>query len=419
MKYLASNIVERAFDLSDLKNTDFLSHNEIQEYLNDAWKGVYQWLINKGDKQFVKEIYLGGYSFGTYTEYKIPVDLYQILSLKEAQSGRIIPRHSESESINSNTYEIVNDRIRLYGVTANQLILTYYTTPVYITYPDRNLYPTINTTTLSSAGNAVLYSNGSIYNIVTGEALGAITITAGRTYVLGNGHVFSYSGTNIKYENYNGGQISTSTVAYTPVTCYDRDFNVCYQTKNNNVYGSVIRNSKVIGSNPNHRKCLVVLRDAFIYQDDLGHLIVSDNINEVFTTTETYSGVSAIPFNDKSFIVGYNGEYHMITLDDDYSLVDTLLDHIDVFNPIGMMRYGLLANNGSEYSIISWWPDTEFNFPNELYISLIACDLACRFLTKQNADSTGLNNLYTNMQTQFMNMLSQDSNYSRITKVYR
>ena len=83
------------------------------------------------------------------------------------------------------------------------------------------------------------------------------------------------------------------------------------------------------------------------------------------------------------------------------------------------LKYGNLVTNFSDFKVVSAAEDTEFNFPNEIYIQLLACDLAIRYCMKMNADFTGLNNLYQTMQTTFMNTLSQDANYSRIINVYR
>ena len=84
MKYLASQIIERAERLADISNTDFLTYKEKGQYLQDAWTSVYQQLINKGDKQFVKEVELmnSGSSVGEWTEYELPDDLFQICSVK-------------------------------------------------------------------------------------------------------------------------------------------------------------------------------------------------------------------------------------------------------------------------------------------------------------------------------------------------
>lgn len=139
-RYTASQIIERALNLADLSNTDFLIHEELTRYINDAWTSVYNWLIKVGDTTFIKEaILVNPSTFNGYTEYELPEDLYIIKSIKNQMSGSLVPRHAESESINSGTYDIVNDRLRLYGVQSNPLLLTYWMTPTYISFPDKDV----------------------------------------------------------------------------------------------------------------------------------------------------------------------------------------------------------------------------------------------------------------------------------------
>ena len=81
------------------------------------------------------------------------------------------------------------------------------------------------------------------------------------------------------------------------------------------------------------------------------------------------------------------------------------------------LKYGIVYYDGN-VKIKSLLPDTEFNFPNELYVEVLAASLAIRYAMKQNASVEGLNNLYENMKGQFLNSLSQDAGYTRITNVY-
>ena len=122
MIYTASEIVKRAFQLADIANTDYISHQEAVQYMNDSWLTAYQLVINAGDNIFTKEVDLmNASSFNDYTEYELPDDFYQLKSVKNKYTGSLITRHAESEGINSNSYEIVNDRLRLYGVAQNPL----------------------------------------------------------------------------------------------------------------------------------------------------------------------------------------------------------------------------------------------------------------------------------------------------------
>ena len=42
----ATKLVRRAKQIADISNTDFLNYEEDTEYLNSAWKNVYQTIIN-------------------------------------------------------------------------------------------------------------------------------------------------------------------------------------------------------------------------------------------------------------------------------------------------------------------------------------------------------------------------------------
>lgn len=194
MKYLTSQIIDRSKRLADIANTSFLTYEELEQYLQDSWTGVYQTMINKGIKAFTKEVELvnAGSAVGDWTEYEIPEDLFQICSLKNKISGSIVPRYAESESINSGSYEVVNNKIRLYGVVASPLLLTYWVVPTFLSFPDKDVEVGLNGTVISSAGNSVLYDTGAIVNVKNGETLGSVEIKEGYNYQLGNGHVVEH-----------------------------------------------------------------------------------------------------------------------------------------------------------------------------------------------------------------------------------
>ena len=100
MNYTSQQLIERAKKLADISNTDFLDYTELTQYINDSFTSVYSYLIGVGDTQFVKEVSLvSAGSIGNYTEYEIPDDMYIIKSIKNQNSGRLIPRYAESEGI--------------------------------------------------------------------------------------------------------------------------------------------------------------------------------------------------------------------------------------------------------------------------------------------------------------------------------
>lgn len=642
--YTAAQLVSRAKDLADIQNTDFLTHEENTRYLNDAWDTVYLWLINKGDSQFVKEVELMGQSVGEYTEFEIPHDLYIIKSIKNKYSGNLINRAAESEGINSGTYEVVNDRIRLYGVCTSPLMMTYWLNPLYITFPDKEVEVDLSASIIDSVGNTILDEDGNIINLVTGSTLGTIVLKDNAEYKLGNGHVFEIEnledtrhdvdvwtiGTSTLTSSFSTKDVSTyqkdsenvaigelhysinghrhyteaneehwyevrnttpltngiqyvydHTMGQTPTTKNAYDYSYCestatnisfttelfdevlnlYKVDGNYYYGNIddmqlVTDSDVWTWCEDHDEQFVpvwevtlkkyyyartmsasaITSDPYIVSStttdaSTGYLLAEEihgdsvqtayyspyyymvdagtgvnyldyNDNTIYSST-TYAGV--YPFKDSDGNVLYqlmeDSEYSspffmnrqllpdleegsypffIFKLKDYYLFYDEveksicvysadgsyeLVRHIegvdgiyaaedwdlqssfyltyidgtvnryvihDMFTPVveelelnmplginlAILKYGPLISNGTYKTIYSGIPDTEFNFPNELYISLLACDLAVRYAMKMNSETSGLNNLYQNMQTTFMNSLSQDADYPRIKNVY-
>lgn len=438
MKYTSKDIIERALSLADISNTDFLTHKELTQYLNDAWHTVFQWLINKGDSQFIHEVELeNGSGVGDWTEYSLPDDLYQIKSIKNKLTGSIVTRHSESQGINSGTYEVVNDKLRLYGVISQPLLLTYYAVPTFITFPDKDILSDLTGTVFSSAGNAVatvVDDTIAIKNIVTGETLGTFSLPE-PTFHLGNGHVvFDVSDgeeRSIQYWSYDGAVVSEYSVPLNATVSYflDEEYNVCFQILEDGKYGAPIRGSSFIMNS--------VLKFDSPFAFALDNLYFSGKVNDSKQYISVYDASEdefwddiPLPFNPKwayrtddydtkpAFIISDGTHYWLFIVNEaehslDYEDID--IKAMEIICPV---RYGLLTSNGTEATLKSVIPNTLMNFPNDLYFSLLACDLALRFAMKMNANTDGLNNLYQNMQTTFMNTLGQDAGYTRIQNVY-
>jgi hypothetical protein len=130
-----------------------------------------------------------------------------------------------------------------------------------------------------------------------------------------------------------------------------------------------------------------------------------------------YSLLDIAPLGNRTYLFTANkGQFLYVHINEDGTYEWDKLNTIGA--QIAPLEYGPLLYTG-EHTLKSAYPDTMFNFPNELYTQLLAADLASRFLMKMNADSSGVDNLYRTMQTTFMNNLSQDAGYTRITNIYR
>lgn len=429
-RYTAHQIIERALNLADIANTDFLTHKEQIQYLNDAWQTVYQWLINKGDKQFVKEVYLENAAASNgWTEYLIPSDLYQIKSLKNRITGDLILRQSESESINSGKYEIVNDRIRIYGNTNCPLLLTYWTTPTFITFPDKTIDVDINTNAIiSSCFDSVLLNDGNIINCRTGETVATLSLLEDAQYKLGAHYYIEETAEEYAVKDLDGNLLNTITKAENTTYNFfsNKRGNILYQTFTDSKYSSprrVVDNVEVY-SNDDYEESgypmfLANIDNYWIYNGTLSQIgIIDEETNEEFAIPYDYIPEKltiAQDFNNQPcfYVTDTKNDVYIYTWDADFNAeFDKLKLRPEIV--YANLRYGLLTPDG----LLSVMPDTELNFPNDLYFSLLACDLALRYCMKMNSNTDGLSNLYANMQTTFMNTLSQDSGYTRIRSVY-
>lgn len=384
MKYTAKRIIDRALSLADLTNTDFLSHQELTDYLNDSWKSLYQMFINQSDKQFVCETALK--QAGGISEYCLPDDLYQIHSLKDRISGRLYLRATVNAAPTQGTYEIVNNKLRLYGI-GGDLVLTYYKTPTYISIPDKTIKLSLEGNILSTSGNNILLNSGSIYNVITQEKIGEVTINEQEEkVVLCKGFVAYKMNINnehyILYTSYKGDELFFKKL--------DTDFTLLndgYYWYGNKVYFK----DKYVFDSENSDIYITVNKD----------IIPRSDIREIpmFNDQETFLSISDT--------IMYEGN----------DLTATKLD-IDYFDILGVVDYGYIVTDGTDKYLVSYIPDTCLNFPNNLYFELIAAECAMRFLLKQNGDISGIQNIYNNMANSYKNSLSQNGAYARITNIY-
>lgn len=432
MIYTASDIIKRALQMSDLSNTDFVSHEEHTHIINESWREFYQALINMNDAQFIKEVELmNGYG-GTndYTEYTLPNDLYQIRSVKNKYTGSIVTRHAESEGINSNSYEVVNDRLRLYGVAQNPLLLTYWATPTYISFPDKDLDVELPSgySIVSPAKDSVLLQNGDdfiIKNIKTNETISSFTIDnfTGTNVKLGNGHFTYVSGNNVYYADLTGNVIDEYD---NPNDCtyhffHDEDYNVCYQvTEDGGETWSYpfLMSTKLTDDT---QQILFMFYDHTVYNvstPTVAKIQVDDwaPIELPFTPTDVYDVVPLFDGKDSFIMLDQFNKIYRFVIEEDHIEMYQLNIKAPLF--YCLTAYGILTGNGSNYTLKSNIPETEFNFPNSLFASAIAASCGVKYCMKQNSSNEGLQALYDKYLFEYKNSLDQNSSYGRIQNVY-
>ena len=173
IKYKTSDILERASQLADLENSDFIGWNEKVNLLNESYRKLYQIAINNNDKYYLKKIKISELLRGVEqsraneTHYFLPSDFYQLCAIQTTENQTPLLRKSPSEPVGSRRYEIINEEVVIYGnADSESLDLCYYPIPLTLSTsaPDRKL-ESVQDTILDCNNNGFLCVNadGDVY----------------------------------------------------------------------------------------------------------------------------------------------------------------------------------------------------------------------------------------------------------------
>ena len=398
----ASKLVRRSLQIADIANTDFLNYEELTEYLNSSFKNVYQTIINYNLNVFTVDANL----VGAGGIYKLPWDCYQIKSVKNPYTGREIPRKADSESALGGNYEIVNDTIRL-GPSVGPVVITYWRKPFLLTFPDKTIEVSLDSTITykSSCKNSILYLDSDnlfhIYNCLSDSDLKIesteLIYNASNIYVLGNSCIIEKTNSTVNVYNFNGKKIGEDSWAT------DANFIL---SDDGLVYYGITSGEKFyiyypLNTNP--------IKEMQLNEDTESVICIDNEFYQL-----PYENVVPIGiFDNRPAYTDFDRNLHLINPDG-----SEIIEHIDipVIGGAVPLQYGFLGIDGKLYSNI---PDTWLDFPNNIYYDVISYDLAIRFLCKQNADSSGVENLNLNAWSQLTSGIDQSADYPRIKLVRR
>lgn len=428
--YTASDIVKRALQLADISNTDFLTHQEMEQYMNDAWVAVLGTMINKGVHVFIKEVSLHGASNTNRTEYKLPDDLWQICSLK-TRTGVMITRKAESENESSNTYEIFNDTLRLYG-TSSDLILTYWTTPVHVTFPDKtieleDLLTRYGRDIVATYGNKVVIKNNTgdgqniytIVNAVTGELIGQRqemeddvldVILTEDYFVLKKYAIDKEDGaTTLEVYDEKGEELLFDLYEDFYQGVYKVPSNSRFNLATDTLLFDINNEQMIVHKEGKIRAIYEIEDDLYLIYDDGLVSQINEEGEEIELTT-----LDPVP---NSYLVSKSGV--LLSFVDNKELLtlpDGQLWPLNIPEPKAAIDYGYISK--SLKRITSSEQDTVFDFPNDLFVSMIAYQIAILCAAKQNASSEGLVSGYQQAFQTFMNVFDQNGAFTRVVNVY-
>ena len=409
MEYINSNIVtaskliRRAKQIADVANSDFLSYNELTDYLNASWKNVYQTIIQYNLNIFTVEANLVG-SSGVY---KLPFDCYQIKSVKNPYIGVEIPRKADSESMYGSHYEIVNDNLVL-GSSCGPVTITYWRKPYFLTFPNATLETNYNkaedTEILDVCKDAILVKDAEnkyyIKSLLTDSKLDLSFIepNAYEKIYLGNNFIIGINGSNYEVKDFYGNLV------------FHGEITADYFIKSDDgiIYIGVLDTDKV-------------------------NILELDNATEVTSIKFTSKPENIICIDNEFYFVEKDAmpvgifdcrpayttpDKNLHLINDQFDRSKDIIEFVSI-PTIGKLictNYGFLDFSGKLYSNV---PDTQLSFPNNLFFDCISYDLAIRFLCKMNADSSGVENLNRNAWNQLTASIDQNADFQVVKKVRR
>ena len=409
MEYVNSNIVtaskliRRAKQIADVANSDFLSYNELTDYLNASWKNVYQTIIQYNLNIFTVDANLVG-SSGVY---KLPFDCYQIKSVKNPYTGVEIPRKADSESMYGSHYEIVNDNLVL-GSSCGPVTITYWRKPYFLTFPNATLETNYNkaedTEILDVCKDAILVKDAEnkyyIKSLLTDSKLDLSFIEPNEyeKIYLGNNFIIGINGSNYEVKDFYGNLV------------FHGEITADYFIKSDDgiIYIGVLDTDKV-------------------------NILELDNVTEVTSIKFTSKPENIICIDNEFYFVEKDAmpigifdcrpayttpDKNLHLINDKFDRSKDIIEFVSI-PTIGKLictNYGFLDFSGKLYSNV---PDTQLSFPNNLFFDCISYDLAIRFLCKMNADSSGVENLNKNAWNQLTAAIDANADFMRVKLVRR
>lgn len=399
----ASKLIRRAKQIADVANSDFLSYNELIDYLNASWKNVYQTIIQYNLNIFTVEANLVG-SSGVY---KLPFDCYQIKSVKNPYTGVEIPRKADSESMYGSHYEIVNNNLVL-GTSCGPVTITYWRKPYFLTFPNATLETNYNkaedTEILDVCKDAILVKDAEnkyyIKSLLTDSKLDLSFIEPNEyeKMYLGNNFIIGINNSSYEVKDFYGNLVFSGNIT--------ADYFI--KSDDGIIYIGVLDTDKV-------------------------NILELDNVTEVTSINFTSKPENIICIDNEFYSVEKDAmpigifdcrpayttpDKNLHLINDQFDRSRDIIEFVSI-PTIGKLictNYGFLDFSGKLYSNV---PDTQLSFPNNLFFDCISYDLAIRFLCKMNADSSGVENLNRNAWSQLTASIDANADFMRVKLVRR
>lgn len=413
LKYKASDIVKRAKDIADLRGTDFVTYSENISLLNECWTEIYNKLINSNDKTFLKEIEL------FKGENELPEDFYILEALTDIR-GQPITKFTVGMYPSQQYYELINNKLVLNNIQYAKLY--YYPIPDTITLR-QDTYTTGLSTNLDWKKNYQYLPF--FYQKETGKLF-----TRGG-YVL------------LKDDNF-----STATASYITdpegtgsFVFVDRSGDATYVDKTLSKFDVEIDGIKISVTGLARTLTNVIYHsldeDDVWFMDGKNYFVKFASTENLIKYLKKETGIYDIELTDNDTWKIPVGDGHVFSIDKNYYYLDGNIIERNTFKS-GLVDttfytskflagycydvnfetgYGAFINNyNTIYGVL---PDTELNFPNNIYYTLLSYKLAYAYACKQSKDTSFIEAQLQNAWEIFYNSKQRDGfGTSSIINVY-
>ena len=352
------DLILRAEQYANKENASFYSYAEKVAMLNESYVSLYQYLCNTGDKYWIKEY------MSDSKEIILPKDCYQISAVYEKSNNRI--KQIYDYKLKNNTIYI--DREHLNSVV---FIVEYYPQPIELNYKDDIKKAAFQLSEMVDISDGkVLIRDATyfkIYDTVSKRELLTTLPISDLAHIYDDGNIVSFGST---YKAYNIGtrtlkDLGNILIIYNNCVFYVNNGNIC------DIAGNIVATSTLSAG-------------AYITDD--------------FNTFKLCEGT--LPINNRTCIKNTANIKTGIT--DDCKVYTKY--EIKGYCDNAFLTYDALSGI---YYIESLYNNVVIDYPNNIFYTIIAIDVALKMRSKQGIENGQLQQQY---------MMARDSLFNSINK---
>lgn len=364
------DLILRAEQYANKENASFYSYAEKVAMLNESYVSLYQYLCNTGDKYWVKEY------MSDSKEIILPKDCYQISAVYEKSNNRI--KQIYDYKLKNNTIYI--DREHLNSVV---FIVEYYPQPIELNYKDDIKKAAFQLSGMVDISDGkVLIKDATyfkIYDTVSKRELLTSLPISELAHMYDDGNIVSFGST---YKAYNIGtktlkDLGNILIIYNNCVFYVNNGNIC------DIAGNIVATSNLTAG-------------AYITED--------------FNTFKLCEGT--LPINNKTCIKNTANIKTGIT--DDCKVYTKY--EIKGYCDNAFLTYDALSGI---YYIESLYNNVVIDYPNNVFYTIIAIDVALKMRSKQGIENGQLQQQYMMARASLFNSINKNKgNHIVIKDVY-